>query len=157
VLTRCQLHVFSIGVALDTGASKVVPTITVQDSDTQTEDKDKGKGKQQHQAQKSPANGRPVEDDTPAPPGAMPGGHAPPIPDWYKVGWRSVSGIDGPPLAEGEETDKGVLDLFLEEQFYGDWYHNAGLIVVVSSLPLRVEYLVLIFVSPSSSYSRPIF
>ncbi len=53
------------------------------------------------------------------------------IPDWYTVGWRSVSGIDQPALAEGEEKDRSVLNLFLTEQFYGDWYHNAAIIVFV--------------------------
>lgn len=56
---------------------------------------------------------------------------APAIPDWYKVGWRQAAGIDNPPLAEGEEKDKGVLDLFLSEQFYGSWYHNAAIIIFV--------------------------
>ncbi|KAH9487059.1 hypothetical protein JR316_0001125 [Psilocybe cubensis] len=51
------------------------------------------------------------------------------IPDWYKVGWRQMSGIDNPPLSEGEERDKGILDRFLSEQYYGTWYHNAGIIV----------------------------
>ena len=69
------------------------------------------------------------------PPGAMPAGPAPPIPDWYKVGWRSVSGADDPTVPEGEMKDKTVLDAFLKEQFYGDWYHNAALIVVVRPKP----------------------
>lgn len=72
------------------------------------------------------------EDNISQPPGAMPSGPAPAIPDWYKVGWRAVSGIDAPPPAEGEELDKGVLDLFLAEQYYGAWYHNAALIFFVS-------------------------
>ena len=63
----------------------------------------------------------------------MPAGPAPEIPDWYKLGWRDVSGIDRPALQEGEEKDKAVLDLFLSEQFYGEWYHNAALVIVVSA------------------------
>ncbi|KAJ7169501.1 C2 domain-containing protein [Mycena filopes] len=50
-------------------------------------------------------------DDTPQPPGAL------------------NAGIDAAPLTEGEEQDKGILDMFLGEQFYGSWYHNAALIV----------------------------
>lgn len=65
-------------------------------------------------------------------PGALPDGIAPEIPDWYRIGWRQMSGIDDPPLAEGQEKDKGVLELFLSEQFYGSWYHDAALIVFVS-------------------------
>jgi hypothetical protein len=108
------------GVAVDTGNSNVVPTISVHDADSDA---------------KPPSNGaavKPAEPAGPALPGAMPDGPAPAIPEWYKVGWRSVAGIDAPVLEEGEERDKGVLDLFLAEQFYGDWYHNAALVVVVS-------------------------
>ncbi|EIN03452.1 hypothetical protein PUNSTDRAFT_26447, partial [Punctularia strigosozonata HHB-11173 SS5] len=50
------------------------------------------------------------------------------IPDWYKVGWRAVSGIDDGPLDDDEARDKTVLEMFVAEQFYGDWYHNAALI-----------------------------
>ncbi|KAJ6575507.1 C2 domain-containing protein [Mycena sp. CBHHK59/15] len=63
----------------------------------------------------------------PSPPVHWP--RAPAIPNWYRVGWRQASGIDDVPLTEGEEKDKGVLDMFLGEQFYGTWYHNASLIV----------------------------
>jgi len=71
------------------------------------------------------------QDEAAAIPGALPNKRAPAIPDWYKVGWRQMSGIDKPPLPEGEERDKGVLDAFLAEQYYGSWYHNAGVIVFV--------------------------
>jgi hypothetical protein len=63
-------------------------------------------------------------------PGALPSKLVGNIPDWYKVGWRHMSGIDKHPLSE-EERDKGVLDLFLSEHYYGDWYHNAGIIIFV--------------------------
>lgn len=81
--------------------------------------------------QKIQHEGAIVKDDTPTPPGGMPTAPAANIPDWYKVGWRAVSGIDLPPLAEGEEKDRSILHLFLSEQFYGDWYHNAAIIVFV--------------------------
>ncbi|EPQ61056.1 tricalbin [Gloeophyllum trabeum ATCC 11539] len=96
--------------AIDTGASNVVPTITIEDADTEVPDED------QNQPQ-------------PELPGALPDGVAPAIPDWYKVGWRAVGGIDEPELTEGEEKDKNVLELFISEQFYGDWYHNAAIII----------------------------
>lgn len=63
-------------------------------------------------------------------PGAIPSKPLGNIPDWYKVGWRHMSGIDNHPPSE-EERDKGVLDLFLSEHYYGDWYHNAGIIIFV--------------------------
>ncbi|KAI0666337.1 tricalbin [Trametes maxima] len=120
--------------SVDTGRTKpsVLPTITIEDVDqyppTDTQS-----------AQKSPATptspawpSSPTlpTDPSSTVPGAMPDGPAPAIPEWYKVGWRDVSGIDQPPLAPGEERDKEVLSLFLKEQFYGEWYHNAALIVV---------------------------
>ncbi|KAF7339989.1 hypothetical protein MVEN_01916600 [Mycena venus] len=95
--------------AIETGKSKVVPTITVDDIDS-------AKPEEDH------------HDDTPQPPGALVASSGA-IPDWYRVGWRQASGIDNAPLTEGEERDKGVLDMFLAEQFYGSWYHNAALIV----------------------------
>ncbi|EGO02737.1 hypothetical protein SERLA73DRAFT_165692 [Serpula lacrymans var. lacrymans S7.3] len=69
-----------------------------------------------------------LKGSTPTPPGAFPSGPAPAIPDWYKVGWRAVSNIDAPALEEGEEKDKTILSMYLNEQYYGDWYHNAALI-----------------------------
>lgn len=107
-------------VALDTGHSTVVPTITVEDVDKLA------------QAQEPP-----TAHDPPMPPGAMPAGPVPPIPDWYKIGWREVGGIDQPTLSAGEVKDKTVLDTFLKEQFYGDWYHNAALIVGVCGHSLQ--------------------
>lgn len=106
---------------IDTGHSNVVPTITVQDIDA-------GQAKLNADAPVPP----PQDPNDVNLPGAMPAGPAPAIPDWYKVGWRQASGIDAPPIPEGEEKDKAVLDLFLSDQFYGTWYHNAALIVVVS-------------------------
>jgi hypothetical protein len=108
-----------IEVSVSSGSGKnAVPTITVSDADS---------GKKHD-------NGKAIagEDGVPKPPGDLQHGLAPTIPDWYRVGWRSVSGIDAPPLPEGEERDKGVLDMFLSEQMYGDWYHNAALIFFVS-------------------------
>ncbi|KAJ7596712.1 C2 domain-containing protein [Mycena floridula] len=100
-------------VPIDMGGSGVVPTITVQDADS-----------------KQPLKNDSLSAaDTMNAPGALPTDVAPAIPDWYRVGWRQMSNIDAPPLSEGEEKDKGVLDLFLAEQFYGAWYHNAALVV----------------------------
>lgn len=60
----------------------------------------------------------------------MPSAPAPQIPDWYKVGWRAVSGIDEP-VNENEAKDRTILETFVSEQYYGDWYHNAGIILFV--------------------------
>ncbi|KAJ7275417.1 C2 domain-containing protein [Mycena haematopus] len=96
--------------SVETGHSNVVPTITIEDIDGG-----------------HLADANEDHDDTPQPPGSIVASSGA-IPDWYKVGWRHASGIDEP-LTEGEEKDKGVLDLFLAEQFYGSWYHNAAIIV----------------------------
>lgn len=108
---------------IDTGRANVVPTITVEDHD-----------KIQHKAGsedsfRSALDGQEaVLDEMP---GSMPTSPASAIPDWYRVGWRQNSSIDNAPPTEREEKDRKVLDMFLNEQFYGEWYHNAAVIVVV--------------------------
>lgn len=102
----------SAELAVDTGNPNIVPTINIEDMDKAAAEESLSPLQQQ-------------------PPGAMPAGRAPPIPDWYKVGWRAVSRVDDPAVPEGEAKEKTVLDAFLKEQFYGDWYHNAAIIVVV--------------------------
>lgn len=66
-------------------------------------------------------------------PGQLPALAAPLLPDWYKIGWRAVSGIDDQ-APEGEERDRGILSAFIAEQYYGDWYHNAAIIVLVRQM-----------------------
>ena len=70
------------------------------------------------------------EDEAPIP-GALADKLQSEIPEWFKVGWRQVSGIDDPTLATPEARNKVALSLFLKEQYYGDWYHNAAIIIVV--------------------------
>ncbi|KAG9104760.1 hypothetical protein FRC06_011242 [Ceratobasidium sp. 370] len=96
---------------VDVGGPLVPPTITIEDVD---------KVAKEVPAETNTQNGQPM-------PGTMPAGPAPAIPDWYKVGWRAHAGIDGPPPTE-EERDKGIIDLYLSEMYYGDWYHNAAII-----------------------------
>lgn len=71
-------------------------------------------------------------------PGDLPAGKAPIIPEWYKIGWRAVSGVDEP-LPEGTEKDRGILFQFVDEQYYGEWYHNAAIIIVVR-LPVSLSF-----------------
>ena len=47
-------------------------------------------------------------------PGAL-SGPAPEIPDWYKVGWRDVSGIDAPPPG-GDLKDRNIIATFISDQ-----------------------------------------
>lgn len=109
--------------AVDTGNNgTVIPTITIEEHGTKDD-----------AAKSTSAAGQVLDTgDEESVPGAMPDAPIRPIPDWYKMGWRAVGGIDDEPLTEQEEKDKGVLDAYLGEQYYGAWYHNAALIVVVS-------------------------
>ncbi|CAE6385055.1 unnamed protein product [Rhizoctonia solani] len=97
---------------VDTGnGPNPAPTITIEDVDKATKEVLEESNTQ---------NGQPM-------PGMIPEGPTPPIPDWYKVGWRAQAGIDDP-IPSQEERDKGILEQWLTEMYYGDWYHNAGVI-----------------------------
>ncbi|OJA07635.1 hypothetical protein AZE42_01107 [Rhizopogon vesiculosus] len=104
-------------VAVDINGGGVLPTITIEDADRATKEE-----------QEKTCNTSPETPSAPTVPGEYPAGAAPAIPEWYKVGWRAVANIDSPPPEEGEEKDKHVLQLFMSEQYYGQWYHNAALI-----------------------------
>ncbi|KAG5353458.1 hypothetical protein C0989_006615 [Termitomyces sp. Mn162] len=117
------------------GPTPVIPTITVQDTD---------EGSKITASETS----QPAEAAQQEIPGAYSTPRAPTIPDWYRVGWRQMAARDDN-LAEGEEKDKGVLDLFLKEQYYGDWFHNAGIIIFVS-LPAVLRH-------PLSYFSKAVF
>ena len=95
--------------ALDTGTSDVLPTITIEDVD------------------KAPVPDK-NPDPTPQLPGAMPTGPAPDIPDWYKVGWKAFV---HPPDEDQDVKEARMLHAFISEQYYGEWYHNAALIIFV--------------------------
>jgi hypothetical protein len=103
------------------GDINILPTITVEDIDSE---KVPPPSPSPHDSHDVGTAAQPI-------PGGLPAHLAAAIPSWYKVGWRHMSGIDNPPLPEGEEKDKGILDVFLSEQFYGSWYHNAAVIVFV--------------------------
>lgn len=127
---------FATEVQVDTGAAgDVLPTITVEDT-SRTEKKpppipvDTEKPPEGPESPTWPASPSAPEHEIP---GDMPSGAAPELPHWYKVGWRDVSGIDLPGSA-GDEKHKELLGQFLNEQYYGEWYHNAAMVVVVSVL-----------------------
>ncbi|KAI1797561.1 tricalbin [Ganoderma leucocontextum] len=122
-------------VQVDTGtAGNALPTINVEDTSrpgkkpppesVETQERPETPGSQAWPA--SPTS--PTHPDNQVP-GDMPSGAAPEIPHWYKVGWRDVSGIDLPTSA-GDEQHKEILGRFLSEQYYGEWYHNAAMVVV---------------------------
>jgi len=110
-LTRPHLLPLLTELAVDAGNSNVTPTITVHDVEA-----------------------HPGDVATTVQPAQTPGSiDAGPyvIPDWYKVGWRAAGGLDSPEL-QGDAKDAAILSAFLSEQYYGDWYHNAGLVFFVS-------------------------
>lgn len=113
LLSETDQHTLCSEVSVDAANGNVLPTISVHDAEKVS------KEELEHPILLPPT------------PGGYPSGLAPVVPDWYKVGWRAVANIDAPPLEEGEEKDKSILALFLSEQFYGAWYHNAALIFFV--------------------------
>ncbi|KAG8991094.1 hypothetical protein FRB90_001468, partial [Tulasnella sp. 427] len=129
-------------VAIDTGNGHgPAPTITISDYETEPKLLDKS-GKQQNgvgtQATPSTAptseagdNDRELDDDpTTSAPGSMPSKPVGDIPEWYgKVGWRQVTGVDDP-TPTALQQDKNVLSAWLNDMYYGDWYHNSGVVVV---------------------------
>ncbi|PFH50760.1 hypothetical protein AMATHDRAFT_144179 [Amanita thiersii Skay4041] len=106
------------GLTIDTGRSTVLPTITIEDADIASP----------KQVVNGTAEPQPeAEAGAEGVPGAVPSQAVQPIPDWYRVGWREMAGVDKPPSDEARQ--RGVLDMFISEQYYGYWYHNAGIIL----------------------------
>jgi hypothetical protein len=79
-------------------------------------------------------------------PGAYPAQKSSGLPDWYKVGWTSFSDLPNPGDEKATEEYKAsvaasgyvegvaekqadMLAEFLKESYYGEWYHNAGVIL----------------------------
>jgi len=93
--------------AVDTGSGDgPIPTITI-------EDVDKG-----------------GPEDAPPVPGQLPASMASAIPDWYKVGWRAFTDLDKP-SEEGDQKQLRLMNTWISEQYYGQWYYNAAVIVFV--------------------------
>lgn len=107
--------------------TQIIPTLTVEDMDSKSTSE---------AAKPSPISTSSAVSDKNSTPGDLPAGKAPIIPDWYKIGWRAVSGIDEP-LSEGTAMDRGIIFQFINEQYYGEWYHNAAVIIWVSRHQLQ--------------------
>ena len=117
-LTRPYLLYLLPELAVDAGNSDVIPTITI------------------HDAEAHPDDVATITQPVPTPGSIDVTPYV--IPDWYKVGWRAVGGANSPEL-QGEAKDAAILSEFLKEQYYGDWYHNAGLVFFVRVLPLPCD------------------
>jgi hypothetical protein len=94
--------------AVDTG-SDGVPTIIIEDVDKE-----------------GPKDAPPV-------PGQLPAAKAPVIPDWYKVGWRAFTDLDKPP-EDNDQRQLRLMNTWISEQYYGEWYYNAAVIIFVCHL-----------------------
>ncbi|KAK4049600.1 Tricalbin-2 [Microbotryomycetes sp. JL201] len=75
------------------------------------------------------AEGRVDQNGTPAPPGAMPATATKlrEIPAWFAIGW---TGQDKSLfLAPEEARAHSILSEFISEAYFGQWWHNAGIII----------------------------
>lgn len=67
-----------------------------------------------------------TEDDIP---GTIPKTVLPGIPQWMGIGWKEVAGISGQGKHDAEtQQELSILSSYLKEQYYGQWWHNAGII-----------------------------
>ncbi|TXT05904.1 hypothetical protein VHUM_03665 [Vanrija humicola] len=99
-------------VGIDTSsAGAPVPTVTIEDAEKTT----------------VAAAKPPTEDDIP---GTIPMTVLPGIPDWMPIGWKQVAGIEGRGIPDAKTAEQlDILSNFLSDQYYGQWYHNAGVIL----------------------------
>jgi hypothetical protein len=105
--------------AVDTGGDGPIPTITIEDVD---------KEGSKEGSEEGPKEAPPV-------PGQLPASKAPVIPDWYKVGWRAFTDLDKP-LEEDDQRQLRLMNTWISEQYYGQWYYNAAVIIFVCRPPL---------------------
>ena len=107
LLRHANLVLFLVEVPVDPGSDGLIPTITIEDTDKQ-----------------------PAAKDVPPIPGALPAAKAAPIPDWYKVGWRAFTDIDKPSEDEDQKQLR-LMNAWIPDQYYGQWYYNAAVIIFV--------------------------
>ena len=121
---------FLVEVPVDPGSDGQIPTITIEDVDEQ------------------PAKGvSPI-------PGALPAAKAGPIPDWYKVGWRAFTDVDKPSEDEDQKQLR-IMNSWIPEQYYGQWYYNAAVIIFVRH-STACHPLAHSFSNPKSLFFSPI-
>jgi hypothetical protein len=95
-----------VELAVDPGSDGPIPTITIEDVDKEG------------------------VKDAPRIPGQLPASKAPLIPDWYKVGWRAFTDLDKP-LEDDDQRQLRLMNSWISEQYYGQWYYNAAVIIFV--------------------------
>lgn len=57
------------------------------------------------------------------------------------IGWKEVAGVDGKGPDAKTAAELSVLSSFLKEQYYGNWYHNAGIVSSNAGRELMVDRL----------------
>lgn len=56
--------------------------------------------------------------------------------DQVGIGWKDVAGLGGRSAADPKTAEElNILSTYLKDQYYGNWYHNAGIVSVLPSLP----------------------
>ncbi|KEI37230.1 uncharacterized protein L969DRAFT_53729 [Mixia osmundae IAM 14324] len=83
----------------------------------------------QPEQHRTPADTATTSASQPATVGAYPTEPARPIPDWFKIGWNDQLAQDGDGmLSPVEIRQRNLLSDFLNESFYGTYFHNAAII-----------------------------
>jgi hypothetical protein len=116
---HAELFLFLVELAVDPGSDDLIPTITIEDVDV-----DKEGAKPGRQSISGSSN------DAPNIPGQLPASKAPVVPDWYKVGWGAFTGLDKP-LEDDDQRQLRLMNTWISEQYYGQWYYNAAVIIFV--------------------------
>ena len=107
---------FFTEVATDIGGHNVAPTVSIKDVSVAS-------AEEVHSTDTQAAGQIAI-------PGGLPQGVASAIPDWYKVGWRAQSQAlldSGGDLAEARQ--RSLLAEFLDESYYGAWYHKSVILL----------------------------
>ena len=121
-------------------ATPAIPTVTIEDVDARLEQQNEKVEPSKGDAKNGDQNGDSISDGANGIPGQLPSAPAPAIPDWYKIGWKAVGSSTS---LDNGDPDKYTLAAFIGDQYFGDWYHNAAVIVVVraffSSLTLSLK------------------
>ncbi|GAA5849255.1 hypothetical protein JCM8547_006494 [Rhodosporidiobolus lusitaniae] len=124
----------------DTGeggsGGRTATTTSLRQVERVNEEEKEGKGKEEGEEERGrrilKEEGRLGQDGEERPPGALPGkeaekGKVREIPGWFAIGW---TGQDRTLFLSPEELkERSLLADFVSDAYYGQWYHNAGIIL----------------------------
>ncbi|KAG8900316.1 hypothetical protein FRB99_006121 [Tulasnella sp. 403] len=113
-----------VAVAVNGNGPLPAPTITISDVDKVTQETVHPDSTAASPPQPPQATS-PTEDIVP---GTIPDAPVADLPHWYKIGWRAAAGVDdAPPTAQ--DIEKSTLNQWVSDMYYGQWYHNAAIII----------------------------